>query len=151
MRPACAFLARAPSRAGGWGAMDAPASHRVAPDAPAPRERAAAASPAEPPPASPPCCAAADAPCSFVDDPPPEDAAAPAASAPPSLAAVAAATRRGVVGAGAAFATPFGPRPLTYADWAASGRALAPVEDFIRRCARAPGAAPSRRAETLPG
>jgi hypothetical protein len=25
---------------------------------------------------------------------------------------------------------------MAYADWAASGRALAPVEDFIRRCAR---------------
>jgi hypothetical protein len=48
---------------------------------------------------------------------------------------VAAATRRGVIGAGAAFRTPFGTRRLAYADWAASGRALAPVEDFIRRCA----------------
>ncbi len=48
---------------------------------------------------------------------------------------MAAATRRGVVGTGAPIDTPFGPRRLAYTDWAASGRSLAPVEDYIRRCA----------------
>ena len=58
------------------------------------------------------------------------------AAAVAACEAVAAATRRNVVGSGAAFGTPFGARRMAYADWAASGRALAPVEDFIRRCAR---------------
>lgn len=51
--------------------------------------------------------------------------------------AVAAATRLNVIGTGEAFGTPFGARRMAYADWAASGRALAPVEDFIRRCGAA--------------
>ena len=76
-------------------------------------------------------CDGEAAPCARCDaaEPP------PAPPAPP-LQRVASALRRGVVGAGAALRTPFGPRRMAYADWAASGRALAPVEDFLRRCAR---------------
>ena len=36
------------------------------------------------------------------------------------------------MGAGMQVAGPWGPRPQVYADWAASGRALGPVEDFVR-------------------
>ena len=78
-----------------------------------------------------------------LEDAPPESGAQsrhdqpqpPPASAPP-LQRCASALRRGVIGAGAALRTPFGPRRLAYADWAASGRALAPVEDFLLRCGR---------------
>ncbi|MCR8546232.1 aminotransferase class V-fold PLP-dependent enzyme [Salipiger sp. P9] len=40
--------------------------------------------------------------------------------------------RAGLIGDGAEIDGPFGPRPLIYADYVASGRALAQVEDFIR-------------------
>jgi len=40
--------------------------------------------------------------------------------------------RAGVIGAGRPFATPFGQRPLVYADYTASGRALDVVEDTLR-------------------
>ena len=57
----------------------------------------------------------------------------PPTSAQP-LQRCASALRRGIIGAGTALRTPFGARRMAYADWAASGRALAPVEDFLRRC-----------------
>src|SRR5580765_5298774 len=41
--------------------------------------------------------------------------------------------RGSVIGDGAAVEGPFGPRPLVYADYTASGRSLGFVEDFIRR------------------
>jgi selenocysteine lyase/cysteine desulfurase len=37
-----------------------------------------------------------------------------------------------VIGDRAAVETPFGERPLVYADYTASGRAYGPIEDFIR-------------------
>ena len=37
-----------------------------------------------------------------------------------------------IVGGDCTFQTPFGPKRLLYADWAASGRAVAPLEDFLR-------------------
>src|SRR4051812_3924214 len=40
--------------------------------------------------------------------------------------------RDSVIGDGAAIDGPFGPRPLVYADYTASGRSLGFVEDFIR-------------------
>ena len=40
--------------------------------------------------------------------------------------------REGVLGDRAALATPFGPRPLVYADYTASGRAFKPIEDFLQ-------------------
>jgi selenocysteine lyase/cysteine desulfurase len=40
--------------------------------------------------------------------------------------------RAGVVGEGTLLQTPFGERPLVYADYTASGRAYAPIEAFIR-------------------
>ncbi len=40
--------------------------------------------------------------------------------------------RNGVIGANAAITTPFGDRPLVYADYTASGRALDFIEDYIR-------------------
>ncbi|RVT85256.1 aminotransferase class V-fold PLP-dependent enzyme [Rhodobacteraceae bacterium CCMM004] len=42
------------------------------------------------------------------------------------------ALRSGLIGNGAVFDGPFGPRRLLYADWIASGRALTQVEDFVR-------------------
>ncbi len=39
--------------------------------------------------------------------------------------------RAGLAGAGAMIATPFGARPLVYADYTASGRAYGPIEDEI--------------------
>jgi selenocysteine lyase/cysteine desulfurase len=39
--------------------------------------------------------------------------------------------RAGLIGEGAQIPGPFGPRPLIYADYTASGRALRPVETFI--------------------
>jgi len=41
--------------------------------------------------------------------------------------------RRSLIGEHALFETPFGPRPLVYADYTASGRALSFIEDFIAR------------------
>lgn len=41
--------------------------------------------------------------------------------------------RAGLIGEGMAFETPFGTRHLLYADYVASGRALAQVEDFVMR------------------
>lgn len=43
-----------------------------------------------------------------------------------------AALRRGLIGEGVPLDGPFGPRPLLYADYVASGRALSQVEDFMR-------------------
>lgn len=40
--------------------------------------------------------------------------------------------RAGLIGEDAVIDGPFGPKPLVYADYVASGRALAQVEDFIR-------------------
>ncbi|EPX76646.1 aminotransferase class V-fold PLP-dependent enzyme [Salipiger mucosus] len=40
--------------------------------------------------------------------------------------------RAGLIGDGVEIDGPFGPKPLVYADYVASGRALAQVEDFIR-------------------
>ena len=40
--------------------------------------------------------------------------------------------RRAIIGQGCVFDGPFGQKMLLYADWAASGRALAPIEDFLR-------------------
>lgn len=39
--------------------------------------------------------------------------------------------RAGIIGEGLAIPGPFGPRPLVYADYVASGRALRQVEDFV--------------------
>ena len=41
--------------------------------------------------------------------------------------------RQSVIGAGQAIETPFGHKPLVYADYTASGRALTFIEDYIRR------------------
>ncbi|MEM9696567.1 MAG: aminotransferase class V-fold PLP-dependent enzyme [Myxococcota bacterium] len=41
--------------------------------------------------------------------------------------------RQGLIGRDRVFETPFGEKRLLYADYVASGRALDPVEDFIRR------------------
>src|SRR5690606_11681716 len=40
--------------------------------------------------------------------------------------------RAGLIGETAVIDGPFGPKPLVYADYVASGRALAQVEDFLR-------------------
>lgn len=40
--------------------------------------------------------------------------------------------RQSVIGAGCAITTPFGRKPLVYADYTASGRALGFIEDYIR-------------------
>ena len=40
--------------------------------------------------------------------------------------------RAGLIGESAVMDGPYGPKPLVYADYVASGRALAQVEDFIR-------------------
>lgn len=41
--------------------------------------------------------------------------------------------RAGLIGDGMAFETPYGEKPLLYADYVASGRALAQIEDFVTR------------------
>ena len=41
-----------------------------------------------------------------------------------------------VIGHGVQFQTPYGPKHLLYADYAASGRALKPIEDYIRCAAK---------------
>lgn len=43
-----------------------------------------------------------------------------------------ASVRRSIIGGGAEIATPFGTRRLTYADYTASGRAVAFIEDYLR-------------------
>ena len=43
-----------------------------------------------------------------------------------------AAIRHGIIGETHSIATPFGEKPLVYADYTASGRSYAPIEDFIR-------------------
>ncbi|MES1914501.1 MAG: hypothetical protein MHM6MM_006564 [Cercozoa sp. M6MM] len=48
------------------------------------------------------------------------------------LAAMLRMIREGHVGAKNTFASPFGPRQVTYADWTASGRALSFIEDYIK-------------------
>ena len=40
--------------------------------------------------------------------------------------------RRSVIGYGHKFDTPFGTKSMLYADYTASGRALGPVEDYVR-------------------
>lgn len=42
--------------------------------------------------------------------------------------------RSGLIGEGMMIETPFGEKPLVYADYVASGRALSVVEDFVRDC-----------------
>lgn len=44
-----------------------------------------------------------------------------------------------VIGGSVRIQTPYGNRPLVYSDWAASGRALAPIEDTIRDVLRSYG------------
>ena len=41
--------------------------------------------------------------------------------------------RQSVIGAGQAIVTPFGEKPLVYADYTASGRSLGFIEDYIRQ------------------
>ena len=43
-----------------------------------------------------------------------------------------AAIRHGIIGETHSITTPFGEKPLVYADYTASGRSYAPIEDFIR-------------------
>lgn len=44
--------------------------------------------------------------------------------------------RRAVIGHASRVTTPYGTKTVMYADYTASGRALAPVEDFIRHKVR---------------
>jgi len=57
---------------------------------------------------------------------------APAAPGGDAPADVLDTLRRGLIGRLAPFTTPFGQRPLVYADWTASGRAHSAVEDYVR-------------------
>ena len=41
--------------------------------------------------------------------------------------------RKNVIGEGQTFDTPFGKKPVIYADWTASGRAYRPIEEYIQR------------------
>lgn len=75
----------------------------------------------------------------FSSQPPSTRAAAPAAARAAAAAHVflslpptATTHRQAVVGGSTEFQTPYGKRPLVYTDWAASGRALAPIEDTVR-------------------
>jgi selenocysteine lyase/cysteine desulfurase len=40
--------------------------------------------------------------------------------------------RRNIIGIGQTFETPFGEKPIVYADWTASGRLYGPIEDLLR-------------------
>ena len=58
--------------------------------------------------------------------------------------------RAGLIGEGAVLPGPYGPRRLTYADYAASGRALDLVEDAVRDCVL-PGYANTHSASSATG
>lgn len=43
-----------------------------------------------------------------------------------------AAIRRDIIGSQTMFSTPFGQKPIIYADWTASGRCLGRIEEILR-------------------
>ncbi len=63
-----------------------------------------------------------------------DDVATVPSSHPPSeqFSELVSAVRAAVVGEGQTFQGPFGPRPMTYTDFGASGKPLAFIEDQIR-------------------